>query len=495
MFTSAAVLLIAALVFPIPSPDEVKMKDGKEYKNLKLLKETPTQYFFEDLDGKKITVAKDQVEKYEKKPTIRDEVHDRVKGAKNDAKALWDIAMWAKAQGLPKDSHEVLELVIKADPEHAEARAALDYTKYEGAWVLKKDLEEKFAASRAEQMKGLGYKLEKGKLISPAEASRNAAKLVQVGKYWVTAEQKKAIEAKDLVNRDGEWITKDELAKWDAGQRKVGGVWKPILDADEAHREVKNPWILQGVYVELRSNVRYSKSVLAFKAADEAASAAAAVSGVEPDVWGPRGPLHVTLEKDEDAYRARGAQAKPDWSAMRSGDGVFYLPDMAKGSGLAVVQYHDDLYSSWWGGRAGFEAYVGRLTDITRLDEVLLDTYASYFGSFVDGKYHPASSQRFLFDATKAMPPASKLIEGFVRPRARAAADANYDLRSRQVGALVHYLAKKSPEGLQRAFQRFLVGNGDRRTLIEDALGKVDPAEIDKDFADFWKKFQATFTP
>ena len=87
MSCSVAAFLIAALCLPTTAPDELKMKDGKEYKNLKLVKETPTQYFFEDLDGKKITVAKDQVEKYEKKPTIRDEVQERVKKARrNDAK-------------------------------------------------------------------------------------------------------------------------------------------------------------------------------------------------------------------------------------------------------------------------------------------------------------------------------------------------------------------------------------------------------------------------
>ena len=56
--------------------------------------------------------------------------------------------------------------MIKADPEQAEARAALDYVKFEGAWVLKKDLEAKYAAAKAEQLKGLGYKVEKGKCFA-----------------------------------------------------------------------------------------------------------------------------------------------------------------------------------------------------------------------------------------------------------------------------------------------------------------------------------------
>src|SRR5438034_6406991 len=119
---SVLALLIASLLAPSRLPDEVKMKDGKEYKNLKLVNETPTHYTFEDLDGKKVTLAKDSIDKYDKKPTVREDLQTRIKGTPpTDAKALMDLSIWAKAQGMPKDARDVLELVIKADPENVEA--------------------------------------------------------------------------------------------------------------------------------------------------------------------------------------------------------------------------------------------------------------------------------------------------------------------------------------------------------------------------------------
>ena len=136
---------------------------------------------------------------------------------------------------------------------------------------------------------------------------------MQVGKYWVTAEQKKTIEAKDLVFREGEWLTKDELAKLDAGQRKVGGVWKPILDADEAHRDTKDPWVLRGAYVELRSNVRYSKIVLGLQGGGRRrAGRRRRVSGIEPDVWGTaRSAQRDAREGRRRPTRREGRSASP----------------------------------------------------------------------------------------------------------------------------------------------------------------------------------------
>jgi hypothetical protein len=488
---SASALVLAALMTVVPSalPDDVKLKDGKQYTNLKLVKETPTHYTFADLDDKKITIAKDQVDTYEKKPTVRDVLKDRLKGvdAKN-AEGLWELAGWAKAQGLPKDEKEVLEMVIKADPEHAQARAALDHVKYEGAWVPKKDLAAKLDAAKGEQLKGLGYKLEGGKWVSPGESARNKLKLVQVGRYWVTPEEKKTIEAKGLEFREGDWLNKDDLAKWKDGQRKIKGIWKPILDADAAMREAKSPWVLRGAWVEVRGTLGYEKVRTTLKAADDAVSAAVTLSGVEPDVW-TKPPLLLILEKDLAGYKAAGHGANTDWAALRSADGIFYDPGADKGAGAAITYFHDEAYASWWGGRGGFEAFVGRVSpDITKLDQNLLDAFAAYCGSFVGDKYHPVSSAGFLFVKGNAMRPASKMFEGFKRTPAN-------ELQFRQLGFLVHFLVKKNPETAQRAMQKFLTGGLGHPGLIEAVLGKVPPEEVDKEFEEFWVKFRDSFTP
>jgi len=243
------------------------------------------------------------------------------------------------------------------------------------------------------------------------------------------------------------------------------------------------------------SFARYSKIAPALKAAEDAVAAAAALSGVEPDVYGGRGPLVVLIEKDDGGYKDQGARQghspAGDWAAVRSSsDGVFYSPTLAKGNGAAVTYFHDEEFVRFWAGRGAFEAYAGRITDITRLDPVLLDAFAAYFGSFVGDKYHPVTSSRYLFDRTKQMRPLSKMFEGFKR-----GVDNDSQLQLRQSGFAVHFLAKKSPEGTQRALQKFLAGNVTHRELVETALGKVDPGALDKEFAEFWAKFQSTFQP
>lgn len=486
MFLQASVLVLAALLVPSVPPDEVKMKDGKEYKNLKLIRETPTQYVFEDLDGKKVTLSKDSIEKYEKKPTIRDELKDRVKKAGADAKALLEIAVWAKAQGLQRDTKDVYEAALKADPENAEARAALGFVKHDGEWMLKKDLEVRAEKEKNARLKPLGYKEEKGKWISPADAGRKAVGLVAAGDHWVTPDQKKTIDAKGLEYREGDWLSKDEIAKFDKEQlRKVKGQWKPILDADEVHRDPKDPWILKGVYVQLISNVRYSKIVLGFKAAEDAVNAAVALSGVEPET-AKQDPVTVFVEKDLDMYRADVANAGNDWCLRGNDDGVVYVPKMNKGRGASTTYYHDDTFIRWWCGRGGFEAYVGRLTDITRLDPVLLDTFGAYFGCFVGDKYSPVAAQNFLFDRSKPMRPASKMFENYNRKEGYPIAYS---------GFLVHFLVKKDREGTARAFVKFLSGNLRASELVEAVLGKVAPADLDKEYEETWVKFRDNFRP
>jgi hypothetical protein len=484
---SASLMVLVGSVFAFCSPDEVKMKDGKEYKNLTLAKETATHYTFVDLDDKKITIAKDQIEKYEKKPTIRDEVRQRVKSAGADAKALYDIAGWAKAQGLPKDAREVLEIVIKTDPEHAEARAALDHVKFEGVWVSKKDLEAKHEAAKGAELKALGYKLEGAKWVSPAEMSRTKAKLVAVGPYWVTADQKKLIDQKGLEYRDGDWLLKEEVEKFEKGERKVKGVWKPVLDADEDHREAKDPWDLRGRYVQMRSTLRHAKSVLGFKAANDAVNAAVELCGVEPDVYGKLEHVVLLIERDIDGYKAQGSKSGSDWSSMRSSDdGVFYSPKLAKDRGASVTYFHDENYMKWWGGRGGFEAYVGRITDPSRLDPVLLDAFAGYFASIVDDKYSPACVANFLFDRSKPMKTPAKMFEGFSRKDAYALP---------QAGFLVHFLVKKNKDATGRALRKFLAGNLRSAELVTEVLGKLPQAELEAEFNEVWTKFRDNYRP
>jgi len=92
--------------------------------------------------------------------------------AKDDAKSLFALALWAERSGLPEQRRECLQAVIALDPDHAGARAALAQQKSDGkwlggaellaakgfvgkdgAWILKEEADA--AARRVEAAKGL----------------------------------------------------------------------------------------------------------------------------------------------------------------------------------------------------------------------------------------------------------------------------------------------------------------------------------------------------
>src|SRR5207237_3021202 len=59
----------------------------------------------------------------------------RASVAKDDAKGLYALALWAERAGLADERRACLEAVLAADPEHAAARAALAQQKKGDAWL------------------------------------------------------------------------------------------------------------------------------------------------------------------------------------------------------------------------------------------------------------------------------------------------------------------------------------------------------------------------
>lgn len=57
-----------------------------------------------------------------------------------DAKALWDLALWAEGQGLSAYADKTAERVINLEPDHEQARRHLGYEKVEGRWLKGGDL-------------------------------------------------------------------------------------------------------------------------------------------------------------------------------------------------------------------------------------------------------------------------------------------------------------------------------------------------------------------
>jgi HEAT repeat protein len=101
--------------------------------------------------------------------------------AKDDAKGLYALALWAERAGLAEDRRACLADVLAADPDHAAARAALAQQKADGKWL----------------------------------------------------EGSALLEAKGFVGKDGAWVLKEEAAAAQRRAEAAKGFLPPEKRADE----------------------------------------------------------------------------------------------------------------------------------------------------------------------------------------------------------------------------------------------------------------------
>lgn len=163
-----------------------------------------------------------------------------------DAKQLFDLALWAEANGLGADSKRLLRKVIKIDKDHAEARKILGYVKSDdGKWVTERELERLNAKKEEEAMLDKGLRKYKGEWIPIADYEKFQQGLVPFvvdgETKWLTPVEKERIE-KGMVLCDGQWVTPEEKENLAKGMFKVGEAWLSKEDANKAHADISNPW-------------------------------------------------------------------------------------------------------------------------------------------------------------------------------------------------------------------------------------------------------------
>src|SRR5262249_25009231 len=84
---------------------------------------------FRRVDVRSISRGEDVVKTFEEKAAKAD-----------GAKGLVEVALWGRDHGLRVRADELLERIIRVDPDQAEARAALGYQRIGGRWLKGDDL-------------------------------------------------------------------------------------------------------------------------------------------------------------------------------------------------------------------------------------------------------------------------------------------------------------------------------------------------------------------
>jgi hypothetical protein len=132
------VTLILLLLVAAAAADELHLKDGKVLSGQVTVADGGFTVI--DRDRKHAGPAAD-VDRVVKKRCFMDEYDARLASvSKTDPDALHAFGVWLNENEWPARARVVFEEVIRLDPEHKQARAALGHKLFEGSWVTPEEL-------------------------------------------------------------------------------------------------------------------------------------------------------------------------------------------------------------------------------------------------------------------------------------------------------------------------------------------------------------------
>jgi hypothetical protein len=172
----------------------------------------------------------------------QDEFNDKMKAAGDDPKLLWELYGWTQEdKKREKYAKRVLLKLVKLEPDHAEARAALGHIRYEDQWF---ESDKELEAHKKKRAKELGLVDWKGEWVEPADLPFLRKGLIKdrLGR-WIDPEVQKKLD-EGWVQQDLVWVAPDDKGKIAEGLWKCGDKWLSLADADEFHSYLGAPWII-----------------------------------------------------------------------------------------------------------------------------------------------------------------------------------------------------------------------------------------------------------
>ncbi|HVY61988.1 MAG TPA: DUF1570 domain-containing protein [Planctomycetota bacterium] len=168
--------------------DVVYLEGGGRVRG-EIISETPQQVVVKTPTGA-IVVKRDEIARIERDRNPEQEYQERAKKiADGDAAGWFELGKWASAKGLKEPAEAAYRKAIAFDPEHAGAREALGYRKYNGKWY--DDVSYKKAVEGLVEYKG----------------------------RWVTPDEREKLEQGFTRNDKGEWVRAEDLARQEAEKK------------------------------------------------------------------------------------------------------------------------------------------------------------------------------------------------------------------------------------------------------------------------------------
>lgn len=342
------------LLTAVARADVVVLKDGRQIEGT-VIEQTDQRVVIQTRFGiNEFSAA--EVERVDRKATPQEEFKSRRASAEGDAKALYELYLWAQGNGLKGEAKRVLRDVIEIDPDHENARKLLGYVRHDGEWMTAKEKASREAAAEQKAKEGQGFVRYRGEWITPEE------------------KEKRENEAKGLIEVDGEWVNKKEYERRKAegeqaeerrqklaeGLYEVNGKWVPKAEAEAYYADLNNPYRAEGDHVYLYTNHGIDFGDRMLVGAEAAWRAAQDLLGADPGDQ----KLHVFVVRSLDDYNQLGNIYNADEQSSN-----FYtfstpwLPENDQGIDMAsVTQFNQaDSLTELYVRHAVAEQFVRRL--------------------------------------------------------------------------------------------------------------------------------------
>ncbi|MEZ6017117.1 MAG: hypothetical protein R3F49_18515 [Planctomycetota bacterium] len=225
----------------------------------------------------------------------QDDFNEKMKEAGDDPQKLWALYQWTQEdKKREKFAKRALLKLIKVDPEHAEARAALGHTKFEDKWF---ESERELSAYKKKRAKELGLVEWKGNYVDPADLPY-LRKGLEKDKYgrWIDPEIKRK-EAEGWVLQDTTWVSPEEKDNVAKGLWKCGAKWLSLDAANEYHAILGDPWVIPQGKAQVHSYADRAVALRALELANKAYYDVTKATGVAPDV-----PIPFALTRDQEGF-------------------------------------------------------------------------------------------------------------------------------------------------------------------------------------------------
>ncbi|HJO27703.1 MAG TPA: hypothetical protein QF730_10700 [Planctomycetota bacterium] len=228
-----------------------------------------------------------------------DEYEERKAAAGKDVDKLWELYLWCEARSLAKEAKSTLWRIVRADDEHRQAHELLGHQYYDGRWFTSEKKLSKYKRVEGERRaKEEGLVKWKDEWVKPEDVEFLKRGLVkdELGE-WVSKQDLERAQA-GWTKQDAEWVSPEDEAKVEAGLWKCGNTWKKLDEANTYHGLINQWWRIPGDVVDVTSTCARETALEALGLCEKAMRNMAQVFGQRP-----ASKPQVLVLKDKEQYQ------------------------------------------------------------------------------------------------------------------------------------------------------------------------------------------------